>query len=381
MGNRNNDLNVIKWQLKLMMLLPSSVSAKGLTVEDLCKKLIKDEADFVADEPEGKALIHRVQKALKALSLDETWGAMLMRRIEDGPDHMREIFPAEGERTTAKSFWKWKEPKKRTPALPLMIPPQNEDHSLALLMLQKRLKEELPPATLECLEPYFDLARQRIENLGPGNRYLRWQNKVINRPPTQFLSPAKPKKSVQDTVLRALHEDCQLRLMYRRRETPDPVERRVHPLGVVLRGPVSYLVATIDDHPDIRLMAMHRIESAELLRDRKVSVPKGFKLASFVEKGGVDFADHTIASGEIIKLEVEFDAHVVQHLVDSPMSDDQTIQGLNEKWSRLTASVPDTQQLRWWLLGFGPRVKVIAPVILRDWVASEHQGAVQLYTG
>jgi predicted DNA-binding transcriptional regulator YafY len=379
MGNRNSDLNVIKWQLKLMMLLPASTSAKGVTVEELCKKLGEGETDYFADDLEGKALVHKVQKTLKALSLDETWGQMLCRRIEDGPDIMREIFPAEGEKTTVKSFWKWKEPKRRSSVMPLMIPPQNEDHALALLMIQKRLKEELPPATLACLEPFFDVARQRIENLGPGNRYLRWQNKIINRPPNQFLTPAKPKKNAQETVLRALHDDCQLRLTYRKRGAAEPVERRVNPLGVVLRGPVSYLIATIDDHTDIRLMAMHRIESAELLRDRKATVPKGFKLATFVEKGGVDFADHAITTGEVISLEVEFDSHVVQHLVESPLADDQTVQSLNEDWSRLTASVPDTQQLRWWLLGFGPRVKVIAPAALREWVTSEHRSAAGLY--
>jgi predicted DNA-binding transcriptional regulator YafY len=35
-------------------------------------------------------------------------------------------------------------------------------------------------------------------------------------------------------------------------------------------------------------------------------------------------------------------------------------------WVRVQATVPDTAQLRWWLMGFGEGVEVLEPVSLRD---------------
>lgn len=40
----------------------------------------------------------------------------------------------------------------------------------------------------------------------------------------------------------------------------------LHPLALVVRGPVTYLVATASDYPDVRLYALHRIQRGTHIR-------------------------------------------------------------------------------------------------------------------
>jgi predicted DNA-binding transcriptional regulator YafY len=64
--------------------------------------------------------------------------------------------------------------------------------------------------------------------------------------------------------------------------------------------------------------------------------------------------------------------------MESPLSSDQTVQELAHGRLRFTATVPFTERLIWWLLSFGPFVKVEKPLALRREVASRlREGAVQ----
>ena len=122
---RNEDLNIIKWQLKLMSLLPSGPNARGRSVDDLCKELRRIETgdpgpDKARDDPFGKALIRRIQKALTALAQDEQWGSEIECQIAGSSGTLEKIHPDDG--GTAKKFWKWKGKTRR-----LMVPPPGAD--------------------------------------------------------------------------------------------------------------------------------------------------------------------------------------------------------------------------------------------------------------
>ena len=155
-GNRNADLNVANWQIELMTLLPSGNNKRGKTVDELMDDLLANKRRICQDENDHKALRRKVQKTLKLLADDMTWGPMLISEV-DGPNGLVE----RTEETRLKSYWRWKDSKNT-----LIIPPPNEHACLALLMVEKRLKEELPPATLDYLQPHFDDAKRRIQQFG-----------------------------------------------------------------------------------------------------------------------------------------------------------------------------------------------------------------------
>jgi predicted DNA-binding transcriptional regulator YafY len=52
---------------------------------------------------------------------------------------------------------------------------------------------------------------------------------------------------------------------------------------------------------------------------------------------------------------------------------------LDNGHQRLRATVPDTAQIRWWLLGLGDNVEVIAPASLREAIRDRLSAALDAY--
>jgi predicted DNA-binding transcriptional regulator YafY len=87
--------------------------------------------------------------------------------------------------------------------------------------------------------------------------------------PTQpFISP-----DIDPAVLVAVHEallnENQLRVTYRATQKVDaePKIYRLHPLGLIQRGPITYLAAMANDYVDVYLYALHRMQALELLAE------------------------------------------------------------------------------------------------------------------
>ena len=74
---------------------------------------------------------------------------------------------------------------------------------------------------------------------------------------------------------------------------------------------------------------------------------------------------NTPGAGKYV-LDVLFDAEAAAHLRETRLSARQTLRYCPDGRVRVTARVRDTQQLRWWLLGFGDLVEVIGPETLRE---------------
>lgn len=259
-----------------------------------------------------------------------------------------------------------------------MVPPPGADEALALLLLEERLKTELPPAIRDCLKQYIDNAKVTLNNLGRGSQHHKWQRKIAHVSPNQPLRPATIRHDVYEEVLRALYDDLQLRVSYRKRGSDAPDKYRIHPLGLLLRGAVTYLVCTINDYDNPVMLALHRFLWAKSVNEKSLT-PKGFTLQGYIDAGGGEFATGEASSGQLVSLDAEFSLGVGQHLKETPLEKDQVLTDLDDGRTRLMATVRDTQQLRWWLLAFGPRVKVSAPAELRNWIANEHQTAARLY--
>jgi predicted DNA-binding transcriptional regulator YafY len=141
----------------------------------------------------------------------------------------------------------------------------------------------------------------------------------------------------------------------------------------VLRGVVTYLVAVNDPFDDRCSFAPHQIVSAEVL-DLPRGKPEGFNLACFIAAGAFGFEE----SGPI-RFALRFYAAAAEHLRETPLSKDQASSNPEDGKVTFTATVLDTQQLRWWLLGFDDEVEVLKPATLRKAVAAHIRNAADAY--
>lgn len=166
----------------------------------------------------------------------------------------------------------------------------------------------------------------------------------------------------------------QIKAFYQPAGADRPKEYRLHPLGLILRGAVVYLAASAWSYSDVQLYALHRFRSVEILEEA-VQVPEGFNLDQTLAKGLAEFANR----GEPIQLEIRCDEGIAAFLAETPLSADQQMEPEAGVWTRLTATVNDTWQLHWWLLGQGAGIEVIGPEELRVGIRTELHDALELY--
>ena len=72
----------------------------------------------------------------------------------------------------------------------------------------------------------------------------------------------------------------------------------------------------------------------------------------------------------MIRLEVIFQPGYGDHLYETPLSKNQAIEVIGDGQLHVTATVANTPQLQWWLMGFGGGAEVTQPKILRDEMAA-----------
>lgn len=181
------------------------------------------------------------------------------------------------------------------------------------------------------------------------------------------------KEEVLEAVCKALLEERRLRARYRKRGESEAKEYEVSPLGLVFQDRIIYLVATLWDYEDPLLLLLHRFESAELL-EKPCSPPAGFDLEAYSE-GELRFPE----GEKPLRLEALFDAGAAAHLAETPLSADQQMTEKSDGRVLVKATVADTAQLRWWLLGFGAQVVVLKPALLRKEMAAVAAGMAGNY--
>lgn len=276
------------------------------------------------------------------------------RTVERDLLALSRVFPLMSDSRSIPFGWSW-----QPHAAPFDVPQLTPTQALAFVVMQQYHAALLPGSVTADLDPYFRMARQRLQEAASGGAGRQWLARIHVIPPTQALIPPKVSPTVHAAVTEALLRDRKLAIGYRRRGAEGPREAAISPLGLVQRGSILYLVATFEGFGDVRTLVLHRIVHAEVLSER-ASRPDGFDLSKHVGKGFLDFG-----SGETIKLVAMFDEEATIHLAESPLSEDQALSVPKGGMVRVSATVRDTPQLGWWLLGFGGRVEVLKPAGLR----------------
>ncbi len=243
------------------------------------------------------------------------------------------------------------------------LPSMDPATALAFRLASLHLAPLLPATLLAKFDPYLKAADRA---LGDSDLTYRWADKVRMVPNGLALHPPADNAEIMATVGEALLRECCFAARYRNQADEERDFQQVHPLALVLRGPALYLLATLDDFADVRQLRVHRFLRTDLLPEQPRRLPEGFDLDAYIREGGFEYPE-----GEPIQLVALFQRSAARHLNETPLSDDQRIVDEDEDdWRvRLTATVNDTQLLRWWLLGFGAGVEVLEPAALRQEMA------------
>jgi predicted DNA-binding transcriptional regulator YafY len=174
------------------------------------------------------------------------------------------------------------------------------------------------------------------------------------------------------TVQEAIWRERKLRLLYERGE--GSVERIVDPLGLVAKGSIWYLVAGVEG--ELRTYRISRILTAEALNEPCVR-PDGFDLARAWEESTARFTAALPRYPAIIRAE----ADLVPYLRNIGRYARIEREGPPDEEGRVRLEMvfEGEHNAHEYLLGFGPRVEVVEPPELREYIIRAAEGILARY--
>ena len=288
------------------------------------------------------------------------------RTMQRDLEYLSGRFPITCEAVGRTNHWYWIDSHAMT-----QLPAMTEHTAFALRLANEYLRPLMPPATLRLLDGYFQHANRLLK----GSALGRWANRarIVSRGPA--LTPPPVREDVQRAAYDALLSNRLLEINYRSRSQGRSQKVTLNPLGLVFRDTVAYLVATAWNYPDVRHYALHRMSKAQLLH-QPARTPSGFRLANHIRD---ELRFSYPLSSEKIPLRVAVSREVADHLAERRLSVDQRITHQSGDRVLVEASVADTQELRWWLLGFGSAVEVLSPAPLREEFAAQARAMQTMY--
>jgi predicted DNA-binding transcriptional regulator YafY len=240
------------------------------------------------------------------------------------------------------------------------FPALDTPSALAFVLAQSHLNKLLPPNILKLLTPHFDLAHRQLHGL-EHNNLGHWADSVRTLPNGKTLHPADVDEATWAQVAEALLNKCQLDITYLSRSKGQSIPLRVHPVGLVSRHSVSYLIAVVDGYKEVRQFSLHRIQRARCLEYRAQPLPD-FNIDHFLAGGGFN-SSGPVGHHDLVAV---ISPQIAWLLKETPLSADQILSPMDDSdWQQIRATVPNDQETLWWLFGLGEHIRLRAP---QHWV-------------
>lgn len=238
------------------------------------------------------------------------------------------------------------------------------------LQMLERYLPVLPGATTKQLKPVFELAKNKLDVHAESNGIARWANLIAVQPAGIPVIPPEIDESVQETVQAALFDRKKLKIRYTKVGGDTAKQHLVSPVGLVLSGEKTYLVATNAHHSKPATYALHRIDWAERTWE-PADVPE-IPLQHFIDEGGIQF----FSKGPI-ELKAWISKELGFQLSETKLSEDQSLMPVADGFD-LTVTLPDSLRLRQWVLSWTGDIEVREPAALREQIAEQlREGAAR----
>jgi predicted DNA-binding transcriptional regulator YafY len=307
-----------------------------------------------------KVTVHQLLEALQDRGFQPS-----RRTVERDLQALSMLFPLKVDDRARPYGWSWMKDGNFS-----FMPRLTTSQAVALLLAKTHLQRLLPRMLADELRPLFATADEELADSG----WKHWHQRTAIVLTSMPLLPPRLDINVLEDVQRALvHARC-LSAHYRTKGSRISREVVIHPLGLLVRGPVQYLVGTMFDYVDILRLPLHRLSATHVLSNA-ARIPEGFDFAAYAAQAAGRFNPR----GKI-RLVACFDWSAAEHLRETPLSENQTLREIEGSTQvELSATVQDDEVLRWWLLAFGGQVEVISPPSLRAFVLDELRGAIHKY--
>jgi predicted DNA-binding transcriptional regulator YafY len=323
-----------------MLVVPATTSRSTLTRQWELLKLLPPRSPGITTS--------ELQCQLKEAGYPTT-----KRTIERDLVELSRLFPLQCNNKGTPYGWHW------MPGKSAELPGITLGEALTLRLVESSLRPLIPNFMLKTLEPRFNLARQKLQALSEESPSARWLGKVASVQPELTQLPPDINVDALEVVQRALLNDTQLDCTYFSAHKNQVSKLTLNPLGMVQRAHTAYLIATAEPFEDIRQFVLHRFKDAREL-PTPCNKPEGFELQTYIDSGAMQFGTR-----HKIRLEAWISDGLARLLTEAPLSEDMQLTP-EEDGSRLTATVNDSWELKWWILSHAGSIQVQQPLALRE---------------
>ena len=298
-------------------------------------------------------LLSLIPKAGRAIStkalrekLAEARFEVDLRTVQRDLNRLADSFPLFCEDRWPEPVWSWMQH-----AAEFSAPGLDASSALAYHLVEQHLSGFFPPELLRELQPRFAAARMVLAG-STLSKVKHFSERFCALPPgLQFVAPVVPVE-ISECVHLALLNQRLLQVAYLPMAQRVAKSYELSVLGMVVRGVVTYLVARIADFEDVRILALHRIQSAQLL-DAPTREPENFDFAAYVA------AELHWRVGEPAWFSFEVRPELARILSETPISTRQEISPPKRGWCPVRAWLADTYELERWLLSQGTMLRKV----------------------
>jgi predicted DNA-binding transcriptional regulator YafY len=213
-----------------------------------------------------------------------------------------------------------------------------------------KIREALPARSLPYLARVQDLFAARPE---PRKDYSR-------------------KKDVIAGLVDATLHERQVKVAYYSFNSRKTKAYTLDPYRLVYYHGGLYLYARAHEHGEVRTFAVERIERIEVL-EATFEVPKGFNVSEYA-RGAFG-----IAGGPAVAVVLEVDAAVAAYVRERVWHESQELEERPDGSLVLRMKVTPGFELKSWIKGFLPHVRVVEPATLRQELSTEIEEARAFY--
>jgi predicted DNA-binding transcriptional regulator YafY len=221
----------------------------------------------------------------------------------------------------------------------------------SLESLFNKVKATLPPET----DRYLETFRRSV--------------KVGSHPHKQYGAF----REILDRVNQAILEQRVLRIDYFTMSRKRRSRREIAPYRLWFFDGTFYLIAHCYRRRDVRVFAVDRIRSIEVL-DRAFSLPDEGVLDSFMA------ASFGVFRGENVQVAIRFSAEVAGYIREKTWHATQALTGLKDGALLFEAEVAGIEEIKYWVMQWGAHAEVLSPEALRTDIQSEASAMVARYT-
>jgi len=233
--------------------------------------------------------------------------------------------------------------------------------ALTISLAEQYLEPLMPKASYKRIGIFFDRANTVLKEQSP-KLISRWRQRVRVLPEMLRFKQPKINIDVEQALYRAAFEGRQIKALYRKRGESKSSLRHIHPLGLVMKGSINYLICMMDeDRNQPRHLPLHRFEKVKILEE-KSEEPEKFNLDEFTHTNNLSYE----YSKKLYTFKALFDFTAAAHLIETPLNSTQKVSKQADGRLLISARMTDTLQFEQWLRSFGSDVEILEPLKLKN---------------